>query len=764
MLIVEGICVLLTATLNRRGLLQYASGLLLASMLAAATFLLCAAGEGSRDVAVMIFPAVVAVAGVLLRGRLFLGCVVITALCLAGVISAEINGVLVAAPRPISYRCLTDAMIILGMTALAIGLLLGDLYRSITAAQESEAALRESEERLKTLAEASFEGIAISDHGLLVDVSDQLAEMLGYQKPEMIGKEIINFVAPSSRAIVAERVQAGFQNPYEHELQKKDSSVICVESRARTLLRHGTSLRVTVIRDITNRKRAEMELRKINARLNGAVDLVGLGFYERIGERQCLFHDERIRALIGIRPEEVDRACEWWEERLHPDDRARVMNQRKELEEGRTERASVEYRFLHPQKGLIWISHLAVAQERKADGTLLRSTGVMHDITERKRAEEELIASRSRLEAALEAAGMGSYQAAAGFRIFALDDRTRDIFGIIDSERILEVWTEHIHADDRLRLLEITQQVEHGNRNHATAEYRYQHPNRGIVWIRHSIRVLGRDARGGMTSLVGAVQDITDRKRAEEALQRQRNTLNELFEHSPGLLLLVDPELRVLRANREIAQRSDVSPQGQKGSLPGEVLHCLNAADGQCGRGSKCSACPVRTRIARTLQTQERIVNEEGSLVVRFGEGQEDRHFLISTVPVHVEEGPSVLVAINDNSDRKRIEHAMREYNVRLRSLAAQLALAEETERRKLAAILHDNIGQDLAVCNIRLGALESQIKETSDRNVVRDVGNVIRAMIERTRSLTFEISPRVLYDLGLKAALSGLCESTQRK
>jgi PAS domain S-box-containing protein len=364
------------------------------------------------------------------------------------------------------------------------------------------------------------------------------------------------------------------------------------------------------------------------------------------------------------------------------------------------------------------------------------------DITERKRAEEDLTASRSRLEAALEAAGMGSYQAEAGFRIFALDDRTRDIFGIETSERVLEVWTEHLHADDRPRLLEITQQVEHGNRNHETVEYRYQHPNRGIVWIRHAFRVLGRDARGGMTSLVGAVQDITEQKRAEEQI--------ELLKHSIDVNL--DGAYWIDNSNKFVYV-NDAGCQVlgyQRDELIGKPVSTVNSRATE----NRMREVWAQLRLKRTFTVESVHRRKDGS------------EFPVEVSSTYVEFGGKEYNCgfARDITDRKQWERALSDYNVRLRSLAAMLALTEEEERRRLAGVLHDDIGQDLAFCNIRLGVLISQVQGTQYEELVQRVRGVLEGIIKRTRSLTFEISPPILYDVGLTAALTSLCESTQQQ
>ncbi len=88
----------------------------------------------------------------------------------------------------------------------------------------------------------------------------------------------------------------------------------------------------------------------------------------------------------------------FWEDHLHPDDRARVLNSRDELLGGIVERVSIEYRFLNPVQGPIWVHHVARVATRDADGRALRPYGVLRDITERRQAEESLRQSLAEIE------------------------------------------------------------------------------------------------------------------------------------------------------------------------------------------------------------------------------------------------------------------------------------------------------------------------------------------------------------------------------
>lgn len=123
---------------------------------------------------------------------------------------------------------------------------------------------RESEERFSTLAEAAFEGIGFSGKGRIIDCNEQLATMLGYEQSQMVGLEVRKFVAPESLEIVSEYIKSGNEGPYEHMALRQDGSTFPVEVRARTIPYKGQQVRVTIIRDITERKRTEDEIRKLS--------------------------------------------------------------------------------------------------------------------------------------------------------------------------------------------------------------------------------------------------------------------------------------------------------------------------------------------------------------------------------------------------------------------------------------------------------------------------------------------------------------------
>lgn len=115
-------------------------------------------------------------------------------------------------------------------------------------------------------------------------------------------------------------------------------------------------------------------------------------------------------------------------------------------------------------------------------------------------------------------------------------------------------------------------------------------------------------------------------------------------------------------------------------------------------------------------------------------------------------------------TERKKAEKRLLSKQKQLRSLASELSLAEERERRRIAVILHDSIGQTLALSKIKLGELRELSSSTDISAILEQIYKLIEEAIQETRSLTVELSPPVLYELGFEAAMEWLTEHVQDK
>jgi PAS domain S-box-containing protein len=114
-------------------------------------------------------------------------------------------------------------------------------------------------------------------------------------------------------------------------------------------------------------------------------------------------------------------------------------------------------------------------------------------------------------------------------------------------------------------------------------------------------------------------------------------------------------------------------------------------------------------------------------------------------------------------TERKQAEEKIHKFQQRLRSLTFQISLTEEQERRRLAIYLHDQISQTLAVIRLKLATLQ-QSSSNGYAEQVAKIQELVDQAIQGTRSLTFDLSPPILYELGLEAALEWLAEKFQKQ
>ena len=279
--------------------------------------------------------------------------------------------------------------------------LVAQVFANALARKRADQALQESQERLSLAADSAGAGLWTLEYSTgLFWATARARAIFGYSPDEVITMERFEASVHRDdwdlvRGAIERSARAGEAVNLEYRIVLPDNrSVRWIASRARP--RFGSTgeperlMGISI--DVTARKQAEEAHRTSEDRLSAGVDLAGLAFYEvDFGER-TVFVDDRFRAVCGIPPEPLEdlEALEFWIEHLHPDDRERVLETRAQLHDGRLERLIIDYRYLHPTHGERWFHHVARVTTRDATGHVLRTFGVLRDITQLKGAEEEL--------------------------------------------------------------------------------------------------------------------------------------------------------------------------------------------------------------------------------------------------------------------------------------------------------------------------------------------------------------------------------------
>ena len=151
--------------------------------------------------------------------------------------------------------------------ALGLLLLLVRGFILVRELNRIETNLRNSEQRFAILAEASLDGIAISQNGIIEDTNTQFCRLLGYEQREVIGHHLTDFACPEDVERSKEIIHNRQEMTYEVCCVRKDKSTFPVEITARTLEFPNRTMRLTVARDITNRKQLEKEWEEANKSL-----------------------------------------------------------------------------------------------------------------------------------------------------------------------------------------------------------------------------------------------------------------------------------------------------------------------------------------------------------------------------------------------------------------------------------------------------------------------------------------------------------------
>jgi len=294
-----------------------------------------------------------------------------------------------------------------------------------------------------------------------------------------------------------------------------------------------------VVSDITERKRAEEErqalsrnLQESKARLEEAQRVAHMGhYYWDLIANRVTWSDELYR-IYGLTPQEGPIDMAMVSEMIHPDDREHVFRAAEESVRSGVH-SEAEHRVVRPDGEVRTVQGLG-SVKRDASGRAYEMFGTVQDITERKGAEEELQRmsrdlqeSKTWLEEAQRVTHVGYWVWDLDTNRLIVSDEYCRILGLTPKKDAIDlaIVREIIHPEDREYVFRTAEEaVRSGER--ADCEHRILRPN-GELRVVHSLGDLKKDSSGRPYQMFGTTQDITDRKRGEEALRRSQFYLSE---------------------------------------------------------------------------------------------------------------------------------------------------------------------------------------------------------------------------------------------
>ena len=251
-------------------------------------------------------------------------------------------------------------------------------------------------------------------------------------------------------------------------------------------------------------------------------------------------------------------------------------------------------------------------------------------------------------------------------------------------------------------------------------------------------------------SILLVIEDITEKERAELALQQTEFEFREILTTAGEAILMTDAAGRVVFANHSSARVFGFG-QNEMVGLPVDALI-----------PDWTREQPWHSSTDALIEPSPRPDGHDRELCARRKDGTEFPIEIVLSSMLR-ESGALAVIFVTDVSRRRESDKRLRDYQDRLLRLAFNTALVEERERRRIAAEVHDQIGQSLALAQIKLTSMRDAIAGAPRATLDEAVALLAQSIID-TRTLIFDLSPPVLYELGLKEALSWLVEEVEKR
>ncbi|GDY12526.1 hypothetical protein LBMAG53_14040 [Planctomycetota bacterium] len=305
---------------------------------------------------------------------------------------------------------------------------------------------------------------------------------------------------------------------------------------------------VTAFFDITALRHAQISRQRRDTQLLLALEGASLVAWDwRVGAPNVEWSADP-SALFGLEPGSFDGSWAAYLAVIHPDDRDEVFAANQRLLSAGHGRFALAHRVVPPSGKQRW---LEVRCQLDGHGTEQRMTGVLVDITALRSAQEDADRGHAMLRLALEAAELGLWEWDVITGTITWSDQVERILGLPPggSQGRYETYLESVHPDDRTRVEVAIASALAGETDPYQIEHRVTLPAGGVRWIGARGRVTRND-RGEPVRMAGMVVDLDARRRAERQLDEQRRFAQNLLSTMATLVIVLDPQGRVLQFNR----------------------------------------------------------------------------------------------------------------------------------------------------------------------------------------------------------------------
>src|ERR671921_1045873 len=435
-----------------------------------------------------------------------------------------------------------------------------------------------SEARYRTVLDAAFDAIVTITPDGIVRWFNRGAEcMFGYTAEEVIGQPVTLLLPERYRDLCVAGLHSYLRTGEARVVGgttelvglRKDGSEFPIEMSLGETHEYGERLFTGMIRDVTERKRTEDALREARDRFRSIFEHAPIGVAMVSLEGRYLQVNHSLCGILGYSEEELQALT--WQEITHPDDLAASSAHARRIVEGEFPKYHLEKRFLHADGHTVWAS-LSVSLVRDAEGEPLYFVSQIQDVTERKRFEKALRESEQRFRGSFERAATGMALVGTEGHFLRVNRSLCEILGYTERELLGKTFQEITHPDDLEIDQEHLRQLLAGEIRTYQTEKRYFHKEGHVVWALLSVSLV-HDEEDEPLYFISQIQDVSERKRFEEALERLSQQHEMVLKSAGEGILGLDLHGNVTFVNPAASDMTEWNTQDLLGRPMHNLLH-----------------------------------------------------------------------------------------------------------------------------------------------------------------------------------------------